>query len=450
MSTLRDLSRREFHVDYNAIPPWISKHRINVLIGIGIVLRVAQYLANRSYWLDESALAGNIRLKTFLGLFGPLTSTQLAPPGFLAIEWVACRILGDNPFSLRLLPLVGGIASLFLFRRLAEKLLRPGAVAIAVALFAFCDDLIYFSSELKQYSTDVAIGLVCTLEGLETASRPSSRSQMTRLAIVGGVAVWFSHTAAFVIAGVGTVLFLRALLLSAAGSRLSAPSQQAASESLAPSTYSLQPIAWLIPVGMLWAASVAAVREVSWRQLGGRHRFDMWAFWNFAFPQWPFTSIDQVFWPIHRGLYLLVNPLDYYWPLNPRFMIILPTILLLGGCASLVRRTPTGFALLTSPAAFALLATYLGLFPFHGRLVLFLVPAILLAIAEGAGWASEAVGDRWFRAVLVGSLLLFPVLGDLYHVAVPRFREGINPFGDRRPYPDPEKHPGFHPDRFPF
>jgi hypothetical protein len=88
--------------------PWI-------LISIGIVLRLIQYMINRSLWLDESFLALNIINRSFEQLFMPLDYGQVAPVGFLMVERLNVQLFGNNEYSLRLLPLIAGICSLFLF-----------------------------------------------------------------------------------------------------------------------------------------------------------------------------------------------------------------------------------------------------------------------------------------------------------------------------------------------
>jgi hypothetical protein len=395
----------------------LVRRRIALILALGVLVRVAQYLANRPLWLDEASLAANLSQKTLKGLFGPLSGAQLAPAGFLAVEWATTRALGDNPWALRLFPLLCGLASLFVFRGVARRCLRPRAVWIALGLFAVSDDLIYFSSELKPYATDVAVGLACTLMGMTTASRPATAPRLAAIAAAGAAAVWFSLPSVFVLAGVGTVLL---------GSALSQGEWKRA-------------LLLCLP-GLIWVASFAAVYAVSLDQLG--HRRDMWAFWDFAFPALPPSSPWEAAWPIRRFLYLFVNPLNFETPLGPRLSALPALGLFLAGCVSLWKRDRALFGMLTLPGLFVLLAAYLRLYPFHGRLVLFLVPCLLLLIAEGAGWFREAIGGGVLWAIVLGVLFLFPSLGAIYHLVEPRDREGFNPYGDRRPAQlDPERFP---------
>ena len=396
----------------------ISRRRIEVIVGLGVLFRVVQYLADRPYWMDEQSLAANITRDRLVEVFGVLSRTQLAPPGFLGVEWVAYRTLGDNPFALRLFPLLCGIASLFLFRGVARHVLEPGSVWIAVALFAVSDDLIYFASELKQYSTDVAAGLVCTLMGMQALARPATRGRVVALAAAGAAIVWLSHPSVFVLAGVGTVL-----LASGAAER-----------------------GWrgaLIPcaMGLVWVASFAAVYALSMDQLG--HRSDMWRFWEFAFPPMPPASLWDATWVLRRLWYLFINPLNFETPLGARPSSLPALGLFVAGCLSSAKRDPARFVMLALPVLFVLLASCLRLYPFHGRLVLFLVPSLLLLIAEGAGRFRETFGRGMAWAFLLGSLLLFPSLGAFYHLVEMHDRVDFSPYGDRRPA-------NLDPTRFPF
>src|SRR6185437_5835665 len=84
----------------------VSRHKARVLIGIGIVLRLSDYLANRGYFLDEAALVGNISGKPIFGVFSTLGGDQLAPPGFLVVERFISGLVSNTSFGLRLLPLI--------------------------------------------------------------------------------------------------------------------------------------------------------------------------------------------------------------------------------------------------------------------------------------------------------------------------------------------------------
>ena len=152
-----------------------------VALAAGCLLRLAQYLFDRSLWLDETFIALNILERGYRGLLGALDYNQGAPVGFLFLTKSLVLALGSSEYVLRLVPLAAGIASLFLFDRLCRVLLSDRSRLVAVSLLAVCDPLIYYASEVKQYASDVALALVLLVLGASLHRRRSS----------DGMAVWF-------------------------------------------------------------------------------------------------------------------------------------------------------------------------------------------------------------------------------------------------------------------
>ena len=418
LDRLWSLSRHEFRLA--SVWSWVVHHRLALIVGLGLFFRVAQYLADRVPWMDEGSLATNLEVGSPLKLLGPLRSTQLAPPGFLVVEWAVRRGLGSSYYVLRLFPLIGGVASLFLFHQVARRCLRPTASTVALALFATSDDLIYFASELKQYSTDVTAALACTLAGLLCLERPMTSRRFLVLGAVGTISVWFSHPSAFVLAGVGTTLIASAL-------RRKQLRQAVA--------FALVSLAWLV--------SFACVYAISRFQLGDQGAMD--AFWGFAFPPVPPGSLRDFAWWPRRLAYLFVNPLGFNTPFGWTIGVVPALVYCLVGVVWFSRREQerTRAGMLALPIAFTIGATMLHRYPFHGRLVLFLVPSLLIFIAEGACRLGEWSGRKSVWIIILASILFFPTLRDIYHVAAPRNRDFFNPVGDRDPY-------RINPARFPF
>lgn len=399
---LRAIAGRELPL--GALAAWSLRHAAALLIGFVILADSAQYLSNRPLWMDEVSLRAAIEAIGDRGFLSPLANSQLAPPGFLAVEHAALRALGASPYALRLVPLASAIGAIVLFYAVARRCLTPRGVLIALALYAVSDDLIYFSSELKQYMSDVAAALLCTHMGLVAAAEPSATVRKSLLfAILGASVVWFSHPSAFVLAGVGITLMAAAL------------ARKRWRELLA---LALTALAWLF--------SFAVLYRVSMRHLGPSR--GMWAFWAFAFP----PAGWNIAWPLQRVGYLFVNPLNFTTPLGPRLSAILPLLLFVAGCVSLGRRAPLRLALLVTPGFVTMGAAYARLYPFHGRLVLFLAPSLLLLIAEGTDRVGSAANRRWVWAALLASLLLFPALSAIVQLPGPRNDRDFNPRGDRR------------------
>jgi len=132
--------------------PWL-------IIAFGIILRLDQYLFNRSLWLDEAFFAIDVVNRTFLELFeAPLEYTSYArPPGFMLMVKLSVTWFGNSDFILRLFPFFCGVLALLLYYPMAKRYVSERAVPLALFFFAISEALIFYSSEFKQYSSDVLI-----------------------------------------------------------------------------------------------------------------------------------------------------------------------------------------------------------------------------------------------------------------------------------------------------
>jgi hypothetical protein len=86
------------------------------------------------------------------------------------------------------------------------------------------------------------------------------------------------------------------------------------------------------------------------------------------------------------------------------------------------------FLILVVPALLALVAAAMKRFPFHGRLILELMPAFFLMIAEAAGRLRTRLGRRAY-AVFLALLLFYPCMSTLYE-ATGRRERWFNAHGD--------------------
>lgn len=397
----------QFRIDYAAIHRVAREHPELIVIAIGIALRLGTYSWNRSMWLDEAMLKGNVVDVPVLYFAGPLKSHQMAPIGFLIIERAIASLVGSRNMVLRVLPLACGIGALFLFRRVARMILPRRAALIALVLFAFSDDLIYYSSEFKPYSLDVLVGLAITLATLAALGRRPTVRLVVWLSVLAAAAPWFSFPSAFVVAGCGVVLVMDAALAGRGGAAL---------------TWST--------VGAVWLANFILAHRASQTQLA--LETPMYGFWDFAFL--PLTlppTRDGLLRSAGLLLEVFVNPLNLLAPAESQLGVLLPLSLLIAGGVSLARRSTNTFLLLICPLAFALVASVIRRYPFHGRLILELVPALFLLIAQGAGWLARCFPTRSsiVQRTLLLALLASPCWDACYGALTRRDRE-YNPHGD--------------------
>jgi hypothetical protein len=396
------------------LPRLVPRDWIGLTIAlVGFILRARQYLANRSLWLDEAMLTNNILGRGFGGLFQQLDNNQGAPIGFLLLQKFLTLILGTSEYALRLLPLLAGLVSLTLMFLLMRKVAKPIAGLIALALFAVSPPLVYYASEVKQYSSDVAIALGLTLlylfasQGLlrrrSAPPRNDGNEEFTNkdailLAFAGALAMWFSHPAVFVVAALGLALFIPALRAR-----------------------DKKQILLLLSVGGAWILSLVILYLVNLRQLSTHQFFlDYWAVGFMprdasAFA-WFAASLDGPF----RDL------------LGLQTSYVVTAILFLIGLIALTRRNPSLGIFLLSTLFFSLLASFLTLYPFAGRMILFLAPFLVLSLAEGteavAGLFSRSAVAAWIiRGILIVYLFYGPLDTSAENFLAPKYQEHIRP-----------------------
>ncbi len=130
------------------------------LVLLGLAARAVRYLLAFPIWQDEAFLCVNLLERGYLELLQPLAHHQVCPILFLWIQASIIRLLGFSEYTLRLFPLICGIAGLFLFWHVAARLLRGTALLFAVGIFAVGYPLIRYACEAKPYGCDMFASLV--------------------------------------------------------------------------------------------------------------------------------------------------------------------------------------------------------------------------------------------------------------------------------------------------
>jgi len=177
---------------------------LNGLVLLGVVLRLWEYIFNRSLYVDEILLTRSIVDMPLRALLTkPLLMDQVAPRGFLLVERLAVMVFGPSEWGLRLFPFLCGILSVILFRRLAERVLTGAGPALALFLFAIGVPLIRYGGDVKQYAMDIAAAIGLLLLALDLREKEATTKRLLLAGAVGLVIVWFSQTAVLEMAGIG-------------------------------------------------------------------------------------------------------------------------------------------------------------------------------------------------------------------------------------------------------
>ncbi len=354
------------------------------ILGLGILLRLKHYLENRSLWLDEACAAVSVASRSYneiLSHYEVMPEFAHPPMVFMLIERSLVDLFGNNEMSLRLFPLLCGIAALLLFFLLTRSILPRGAFLLALALFAVIDPLVYYSAELKQYSTDLAVMIALLFYSEEFIKEKCCWIKAGVLALLGAAVLWLSNAMVFMLASMAAVFLWRAVRR--------------------------RDWAELLRLGsafFVWAASFAAVYHLSLGHMVGNDKLK--ATWEGALFKGSLFSGDALAWLWQVVSESFRNPLGLAWPLAGAVLFVV-------GVLSLVRNNSARAALLALPIFFALVAGWLGKYPFRGRVLLFLVPCYLVPIAAGVEAIAAKIGNkrshRAVWAILAIALLAYPL-----------------------------------------
>jgi hypothetical protein len=270
---------------------------------------------------------------------------------------------------MRLFPLFSGIAAIFLFQRLARAHL--GKVGLfASLLFAVSAPLIYYSSELKQYSSDVLVALALVYLASRCFKEDAQAKDFIGLGVGGTIALWISHPAAFVLTGIGLALVL---------------------EKITKKNYA--PFIWILSLGLAWAISFGAEYLVSFRNLIADDFLQ--TYWGKSFmPLPPWKNLDWFGKTYFSLLKISLHRSDVF------LVLTAPVLILLGGL-SLFKQNRKIALMIIAPFFVALLASALQKYPLKDRFMLFLVPFVLLLLAAGLE-RFYALVVKWNRPIALG------------------------------------------------
>ena len=330
---------------------------------LGVLLAIIQYFLNRSLWLDEAALAINFIERDFSQLFSPLSANQVAPIGFLMVEKLMVTIFGNNEMALRLFPLCCYFASIpFVFGFTIKLFPFKNVAYLSTAIYCITNAVLRYSSEVKQYSSDVL--LAAALLYVAVTFTFQYKRDYYALALIGVVAIWFSNVTIIILFTIGLYLLY--------------------SESI---KKNYLPVLSMIP----WLASFGIYYFLFVRNHPSRDL--MLNYWEDAFMSLnPFEIHFFEFWKLSLESI-------YGWLLGFGPLWFLPFLLSLIGMFRLFKKKKyTTIYFLLFPILVHLVLSSLKLYPFSGRLVLYIVPFIIPLIVNGSEFVFVSIRQK-FREV---------------------------------------------------
>lgn len=370
------------------------------IILLGIVLRLRQYLLNRSLWADEASLAMNLVTRSFGELIQLLDYNQAAPIGFLFIEKLSIVIFGNHDYVMRLFPLIAGILAIYLIYNFSRASFGTFGL-FAVLIFSISWWLVHYSSELKQYTSDMTVALLLVFLAGNCLKETVRGKDFLTLGIMGSILIWVSHPSVFIMVGIGLALVL---------------------EKFTRRDYA--PWAWILGIGFGWLASFGLEYLVSLRHIVADEY--LIKYWRKNYVPWPPGSDKRWFVDTYYSfLFFAFHRAD-------NVMALATLVLCSIGTVSILIRDRKIALLVISPFIVALIASALQRYPLKNRFMLFLVPFALLLMTEGFRGIYWLVAKRMpnFARIISGVLVLavvWQIVPVTYEKAISGAKEDIRP-----------------------
>ena len=184
------------------LPPQQIERWMGILLALGIVARLVRYGLRFPLWGDEAFLSASFLDRGYLDLLRPLEYHQVCPLLYLWGQLTVVKLLGFTEFTLRLFSLLCSIASLFLFRSLARRIVQGTSLLLAVGVFAVAYPGIRYAAEAKPYQSDLLVSLVLLSFCVAWWQRPERVGWLWGLAAIMPLAILLSYPAVFVAGGI--------------------------------------------------------------------------------------------------------------------------------------------------------------------------------------------------------------------------------------------------------
>jgi len=369
-------------------------HWAFILIALGILIRLKCFFENCSFCPDEAYVAIEIVHRSFKEIFSfqrIFPSQPSHPLLFIVLVKLAGLLFGNYEFILRLVPIISGIVTLFLFDRLLKLILPFAYRLLALMFFIFFDQFTYIASELKPYATDVVVSLALYLF-LEYSRRRSFDIKLAaQWGLFGMVVMWLSSSSIFILGGFGLTALMgfvcrrqwRQLRLS-------------------------------LETFLLWLVSFIPLYILSFKPMTlSKDLLGMWGNYNAFMPQ-PFLSIASMIW-IKKSFLQIFHSMNLHLP-------YLAGAVFLMGCVSFFKKDRTRLAFFLAPLLLTFLAAVLGKYPFYGRMLFFLTPVLFILLVEGIDFCGKVLKFRAYvtEIVLAGLLLFYPMHQSIHYLVQPR------------------------------
>jgi hypothetical protein len=346
---------------------------INAILLLGVTLSLVQFIYNRSLWRDEAALALNIINKNGLELLKPLDYMQVAPILFLQLEKLFSILLPNSEYGLRLLPLLCFWFSLYFFYRILKLTFKNYySIIFALSLFVFNYNLIYYSSEVKQYICDVLVLTSIYYFTLKSYKREESKYYL--LGILGCVSIYLSNVTPIILFSCGIYLFYNSMINKKIYFK------------------------YMAGVSIVWV--ITFLSYYYYFIHGHPIRDYMVSYWSNAFMPHNLFSTDFYLFLVDKFKMLFDSP---YGIMDK---ILFPILYLIGFVTLSIRRKTDILLIMLIPIFLHLLLSAFKLYPFDVRLIIYIIPVVIIITSFGF----EYLIDIFFTNLRIERFRLLAIL----------------------------------------
>lgn len=316
---------------------------LGVIWLIAIILRVKTFLVGRPLWHDECSVALSLLDRNMFDFLRPLEHFQCAPPIFMSLSKLLTYIFGLHEYTLRLIPFAASILSLPAFYFLSKEFLKSKWLILAVNfLFAINYQLVYYSQEFKQYSSDVLISILTLYFLSKTDLEKLNTKQTVTFGIIISLLPLMAFPTAFII--FPYILMQIFKYKKAIIKKMSL---------------------FLIPsfiIFTIYYVTVVAASHASQIDIGSY-------FWELGF-----LKLNPISW-------LKVFKLNFDYFFMPNNMLLFILILFITGIVQTIKQKTNLSKLFLYTLLLTILASFFKFYPLIQRTSLYLIPILLLVIS---------------------------------------------------------------------
>ena len=311
---------------------WLYYVIAGIIIILGIYLRTKNYLQAIPVWHDELYTVNTLLFRSFTKLLLPCSEVHMSPPLFMAMVKIITKIAGAGVLQFRFVPYCFSCASIFVFFLLLKKIfVNKLTILASLFLFSINGMLIYYAQDTKPYSLDVFICILLLLNYEKFNIKEVK--QLYLYCILGFIIPFMSFPSIIII---GTIIIAKIIELK---------TKQCV-------YYVITGISTLISALIIYI-------------INNIHHSDMLPYFD-----------EKVFTFSFSNLIYMTNKFLIYLHINS---LVIAILLFLGIITLIITKNKLGIISIWI-VIFTIIASFLHLYPFDGRAILFLCPIYLLFI----------------------------------------------------------------------